>query len=362
MTAPTLDVRFLGGNIPEFELAEVTIGKKFHWERRQCQRFRGDIEILRQTDGNLTAVNRIGIEEYLKSVIGSEMNIDSPTELLKAHAVISRSWLLAQIRRDLRHEGEPVLDAEGRENQSGITIDWQDKEDHVDFDVCADDHCQRYQGIGNGERSERAAEAVGSTRGEVLTYEGKICDARFSKCCGGKTEVFSVCWEPRHHSYLTTVEDPFCADATPKILARTLNGYDIEDADTYIWTSDYAPGELEKLLRERSGIDFGEITEIKALKRGESGRIYILEIIGTKHRHIIGKELTIRRYLSPTHLKSSAFEIIRLSDGGWRLEGKGWGHGVGLCQIGAAVMACKGFSYREILSHYYPGAIIDKIY
>lgn len=362
MTAPEINVRFLGGSQAEFELSGVTIGKQFHWERQQRQRFRGELEIMRHADGNLTAINRIGVEEYLRSVIGSEMNRKSPVELLKAHAVISRSWLLAQIRRDLRHDGTPAPDAEGRRKEAEMTIDWQDREDHTDFDVCADDHCQRYQGTGTGTVAESVEEAIRLTRGEVLTYEGKICDTRFSKCCGGMTEDFAVCWEPRHHDYLIPVEDPYCAEVTPEIMERTLNGYDREDCETYLWSTDYEPRELEELLRERSGIDFGEVKELKPLKRGVSGRIYLLEIVGTKGKYTIGKELTIRRWLSRTHLKSSAFEAVRRADGGWHFEGKGWGHGVGLCQIGAAVMACKGFSYKEILNHYYPNVIIEKLY
>ncbi|MDE6609122.1 MAG: SpoIID/LytB domain-containing protein [Muribaculaceae bacterium] len=362
MTAKEIDARFLGGAPAEFELGNVTIGKAFHWERRECQRFRGELEILRHPDGTLTAVNRIGIEEYLRSVIGSEMSRRSPLELLKAHAVISRSWLLAQIRRDLRYEGIKAVQADDRTRSAGVTIDWQDREDHTDFDVCADDHCQRYQGVGDGKPNECVDEAIGTTRGEVLTYEGKICDARFSKCCGGMTEDFSTCWEPHEHPYLRAVEDPYCAEATPEMLERSLNGYDREDADTYRWSTDYMPGELEALLLQRSGIDFGEVTGLKPLKLGKSGRISLLEITGTRARHIVGKELTIRRWLSTSHLKSSAFEATRRTDGGWHLEGKGWGHGVGLCQIGAAVMACKGFTYKDILNHYYPGAVIDKLY
>lgn len=362
MTAPMIEARFLGGDNAMFELPGVTIGKKFHWERQQTQRFGGELEIMRHPDGTLTAINIIGTEEYLKSVIGSEMSAQSPTELLKAHAVISRSWLMAQIRRDLRHNGTPVSDAENRRKEEGVIIDWQDREDHRGFDVCADDHCQRYQGIAKTASQEPAVEAIMATRGEVLTYNNKICDTRFSKCCGGITEDFAVCWEPRRHPYLTSVADPYCAEATPEILERTLNGYDREDSATFRWTTDYKAGELEELLKQRSGTDFGEITELNALRRGMSGRIYLLEIIGTLNRQIIGKELTIRRWLSRTHLKSSAFEATRRKDGGWHLEGRGWGHGVGLCQIGAAVMACKGFTYQQILSHYYPGAIIEKLY
>ena len=270
--------------------------------------------------------------------------------------------LLAQIRRDLRYEGTESVQADDRTRSAEVTIDWQDREDHKDFDVCADDHCQRYQGTGDGEPHRSVDDAVDSTRGEVLTFEGKICDARFSKCCGGMTEDFATCWDPREHPYLMAVEDPYCAEATPEILERSLNGYDREDTQTYRWSADYAPGEMEALLLQRSGIDFGEVTALKPLKRGKSGRICLLEIIGTRCSHIVGKELTIRRWLSASHLKSSAFEATRRPDGGWHLEGKGWGHGTGLCQIGAAVMASKGFGYREILQHYYPGAIIEKLY
>ncbi|MCM1033850.1 MAG: SpoIID/LytB domain-containing protein [Odoribacter sp.] len=362
VTAPEINVKFLGSGRAKFEIADVTIGKDFHWERRQSQRFGGKLEMRRNNDCTLTAINHIGVEEYLTSVIGSEMNRESSLELLKAHAVISRSWLLAQIRRDLRYPGIACADTEGRIDRGDVTVDWQDREDHEDFDVCADDHCQRYQGIGDAEIPLNVYEAMSITRGEVLTYDGMICDTRFSKCCGGKTEDFATCWEPNHHPYLTPVDDPYCAEATPELLAKSLNGYDIEDRDTYRWHVEYTARQLEMLLKRRSGIDFGEIQELNALKRGESGRIYLLEIIGSKARKAIGKELIIRRWLSKTHLKSSAFEAKRLPGGDWRLEGRGWGHGVGLCQIGAAVMAEKGMTYREILNHYYPGSTIEKLY
>lgn len=362
MTAPRISVHYPADAPGEFMLDGVTIGKQFHWQRTQNQRFRGSLELLRHPDGTTTAINRVGVEEYLRSVIGSEMNASSPLELLKAHAVISRSWLLAQMRPDLRHNGEIATDALDRVSTSAMLVDWQDHQDHTGFDVCADDHCQRYQGIPANGIPAGVEQAINLTAGEVLTFDNLICDTRFSKCCGGMTEDFAVCWEPHSHPYLTPVHDPYCSEATPEILAITLNGYDREDTDTYRWQADYAPGELEQLLTERSGIDFGEVTALRPLRRGISGRIHLLEIIGTKTSRTIGKELTIRRWLSKTHLKSSAFNATRRPDGGWTLNGRGWGHGVGLCQMGAAVMACKGFSYKEILSHYYPNAIIRKIY
>ena len=344
-----------------FALAGVTIGVDFHWERQETQRFAGSFRIIVE-NGRLTAINVIGIEDYLRSVISSEMKASAPQEFLKAHAVISRSWLLAQIRK--KEKSLPRPEPKIRE---GRLIRWFDREDHLNFDVCADDHCQRYQGL-----SRVAAEAVDkvveATWGEVLTYGGKICDARFSKCCGGVTELFSSCWEDIDYPYLRSVADapsegadPFCKTRDRRLLSHVLNDYDLETLDFFDWKVEYTRSELSELICRRSGIDFGQVRELIPLRRGPSGRIVELEIVGSKRSLTVGKELMIRRWLSESHLKSSAF-TISYDDDRIILTGRGWGHGVGLCQIGAAVMGEKGYAYSEILSHYFPGSVLEKEY
>ncbi|MBQ7576074.1 MAG: SpoIID/LytB domain-containing protein [Bacteroidales bacterium] len=344
-----------------FALAGVTIGVDFHWERQETQRFAGSLRIIVE-NGRLTAINVIGIEDYLRSVISSEMKSSAPQEFLKAHAVISRSWLLAQIRK--KEKSLPRPEPKIRE---GRLIRWFDREDHLNFDVCADDHCQRYQGL-----SRVAAEAVDkvveATWGEVLTYGGKICDARFSKCCGGVTEIFSSCWEDIDYPYLRSVADapsegadPFCKTRDRRLLSHVLNDYDLETLDFFDWKVEYTRSELSELICRRSGIDFGQVRELIPLRRGPSGRIVELEIVGSKRSLTVGKELMIRRWLSESHLKSSAF-TISYDDDRIILTGRGWGHGVGLCQIGAAVMGEKGYDYSEILSHYFPGSVLEKEY
>lgn len=359
----------------------IIIGKDFHWERRQTQRFAG--EIL-QHDNQI--INRIGVEDYLCSVISSEMSATSALELLKAHAVISRSWLLSQMRatRHLADKGSPC-------NESVIQGDeisqWFDSDDHAGFDVCSDDHCQRYQGI-TRISSSNAFVAVSATRGLVLSsHDGLICDARFSKCCGGVLEQFQTCWQPSAHSYLVaradnasalsfpdlTDEDnarawimsrpkAFCADAAPDTLRQVLNDFDFSTTpDFYRWTIRYDRRRLSDLIYKRSGIDFGLIHDLQPLSRGTSGRIFRLKIVGEKCSMIVGKELMIRRWLSETHLYSSAFIVDRDGDD-FVLHGAGWGHGVGMCQIGAAMMAEQGYDFRQILSHYYPTSILLKYY
>ena len=321
-----------------FVLHNVRIGIGFHWDRREDQEFAGRLEILHNADGTETAVNIIDLEDYLSSVISSEMNANANIELLKAHAVISRSWAIRAIEANRTTAGQ-------------IRNTAYEQNGHVGFDVCADDHCQRYEGLGR--MNNRAVEAVQATLGEVLTYGDEICDCRFHKCCGGKTEVFETCWEDKHVPYLESVDCPYCApdylkDKTE--LRKSLNDYDLETADYHDWQVTYSAAELRQIIKDKSGIDFGDITALIPLKRGKSGRIYELEIVGTLRRQVIGKELTIRRWLSPSCLKSSWFDIKNLT-----LIGHGWGHGVGLCQIGAATMAIEGYSYRDILAHYYPG-------
>ncbi len=327
-----------------FVLRNVRIGIGFHWDRHEDQEFEGELQILHNPDGTETAVNIIDIEDYLTSVISSEMSASSPIELLKAHTIIARSWLLRAI---------------------GHT-------DHIGYDVCADDHCQRYEGIRR--RNERAIEAVHQTRGEVLTYDGKICDTRYHKCCGGKTELFENCWEETEpHPYLESIADPFCDTRDRAVLQQVLNDYDLETMDFHDWQVTYTQTELSAIVKQKSGIDFGIITNLIPIKRGPSGRIYELQIVGTNRTKTISKELKIRNWLSHSHLYSSAFsvekhereirnqksEIQEKSEMLFTLTGKGWGHGVGLCQIGAAVMASQGYDYRQILSHYFPKARIS---
>lgn len=362
-----------------FTLKDVTIGVDFHWQRKENQSFLGKLKLKKSGDLTL-ALNIVPVEDYLTSVISSEMSADASLELLKAHAVISRSWVLAQICHKASASGHvDMLDTPEER------VKWYDHDDHVDFDVCADDHCQRYQGITRASRAQ-VRSAILSTWGEVLMYGDELCDARFSKCCGGAFEEFQYCWEPRRHDYLVaardavdgaplpdlTVEanarewilgrpDAFCSDVDESILAQVLNNYDRETVDFYRWIVDYDVDELSEIVRERSGIDFGEIRDLVPLARGTSGRIYRLKIVGSKRTMIVGKELEIRKWLSRSHLYSSAF-IVERTLHGFRLHGAGWGHGVGLCQIGAAVMGERGFNYRQILSHYFKDAEIRSIY
>ena len=477
-----------GNEEATFSLHGVTIGKEFHWQQQETQTFQGSL-LLRIIDGELHAINRIPIEDYLTSVIASEMSGTSSVELLKAHAIISRSWLLAQLtaaspmplpRRGDSEETDNeektiptiekyktanpdiysilkknaqaqkkfpteaenhlwemlrakkmgqkfrrqhiigdfivdficlplnlIIEVDGEYhnnpkqqeadyirdsllNQVGYTIlrfsneeilgnidnviqcitsamtespllgrgmgeaiRWYDREAHTHFDVCADDHCQRYQGMSR-KVTPQVYEAIRATRGIVLSYEGEVCDARFSKCCGGITELYESCWDDTPHPYLSVVHDPFCNTDDPKILSEVLNHYD-QSTDFYRWTVAYTQRELSDLVRRRSGFDYGDIVDLIPIERGPSGRIVRLQIVGTKATRIIGKELEIRRTLSETHLYSSAFEVEK-SESSFILHGSGWGHGVGLCQIGAAVMGAQGYRFDEILHHYYPNA------
>ena len=477
-----------------FSLHGVTIGKEFHWQQQEMQTFQGSL-ILRIIDGELHAINRIAIEDYLTSVIASEMSGTSSVELLKAHAIISRSWLLAQIKGasplPLPRRGDPeftesngssipsieryktahpdiytllkgnaqthkqhpteaerclwevlrakrlgqrfrrqhiigdfivdficiplnlIIEVDGGYHnqpkqqeadslrdqllsQAGYTvlrftneeiigdignvihritaamsespllgrgrgeaIRWYDREAHTHFDVCADDHCQRYQGVSR-KVTPQVVEAIRATRGIVLSYEGEVCDARFSKCCGGKTELYESCWDDTPHPYLSVVDDPFCNTHDEKVLSEVLNHYD-QSTSFYRWTVEYSQEELSELVRRRGGFDYGDIMDLIPIERGPSGRIVRLQIVGTKATRIIGKELEIRRTLSESHLYSSAFDVEK-RDGHFVLHGAGWGHGVGLCQIGAAVMGSQGHSHEEILHHYYPEAELTEWY
>lgn len=343
-----------------FTLDNVSIGIGFHWQRQEPQTFTGSLQLLWH-DGLLWAIGIVDIEDYLASVISSEMKPTASLEFLKAHAVISRSWVIAQICNRHRHPSGNAGIAE-----KDRIIRWYDQEQHTLFDVCADDHCQRYQGI-TRMISEAARKAVSETRGQILLYDGHLCDARFSKCCGGTTELFESCWQDTPHPYLPSVSDPFCGRASRDILARSLNGYDLETPDFYRWTRDFSQKQVSGIFAAKSGLDIGLITDLKPLRRGPSGRIIELEVCGTKRSVIIGKELEIRRCLSGTHLLSSAFTVEKREDAsgnatGFTLHGSGWGHGVGLCQIGAAVMGAEGCSYNEILNHYYPGTGLGLYY
>ena len=371
---------------PSFVLHGVTIGVNFHWERKEDQKFAGALKII-VDKGQLTAINIVGVEDYLLSVISSEMSATASEEFLKAHAVISRSWVMAQIASARKgHEVKVpenvhdvpslISDLDSRfhqvaaESSSEVReyVKWYDHEDHTKFDVCADDHCQRYQGLTRA-TGETVRNAIDSTWGQVLTYEGELCDARFSKCCGGRMEKFSVCWNDKDYGYLQPLPDShghseegrcFCDTRDKEILGQVLNNYDQETTDFYRWTQEYGIDELSELVARRSGTPLGSIQGIEALERGESGRIYKLKITGSDKTLIVGKELEIRKILSESHLKSSAFDV-EMTDDKVILHGKGWGHGVGLCQIGAAVMASEGYSYEEILKHYYPDTVIGPI-
>lgn len=372
-----------------FDLTDVTIGISFHWERRETQSFQGSL-LLRSDGTTITAINILPVEDYLQSVVSSEMKATAPLEFLKAHAIISRSWLIAQIKGIADSGGKDMTDNEEER------IRWYDHHQHIGFDVCADDHCQRYQGISRIV-NERAKEAVESTAGLILTYDGEICDTRFSKCCGGAFEEFSSCWGNRNYPYLKAGRDStedavikdlteegnarkwiegepeaFCNTKDIALLQESLNGYDQETDDFYRWKVEYSNPELSSILRERTGIDFGYIRDIIPMERGVSGRLIKIRVCGSKRSLVIGKELEIRKCLSRSHLYSSAFVVDKTVSKGYGTEGKlypdrfiirgaGWGHGVGLCQIGAAVMASKGFDHREILSHYYPGATLQSI-
>ena len=363
-----------------FSLYEVTIGKDFHWERKETQTFRGLLQFI-VDEGQLCALNVLPVEEYLESVISSEMKATASLEFLKAHAVISRSWLMAQIEKRRKAEQEERDAFFSYRKTDAELVRWYDREDHTLYDVCADDHCQRYQGITKA-TSEQVKQAVEATHGIVLYHQGQICDARFSKCCGGVSEEFGTCWEDVDKPYLKavrdgaegtelpdltdeenarkwimTMPDAFCNTQNKKILSQILNNYDQETDDFYRWAVEYTPEELTQLVAHNLKEDLGEVLDLIPLSRGKSGRIYRLQIVGTKKSYVIGKELEIRRVLSDSHLFSSAFVVDKHYDH-FVLHGAGWGHGVGLCQIGAAVMGEQGYTYKQILQHYYPGSYL----
>ena len=341
-----------------FSLHDVTIGVNFHWERKETQVFCGTLRLVVEAD-KIVAINELPVERYLTSVISSEMSATASLEFLKAHAVISRSWLLAQMAKRQRQEkgGASFFSFIKKDDE---LIRWYDRDDHTIFDVCADDHCQRYQGI-TKQSSPAVEQAILATRGQILAYEDEICDTRFSKCCGGRTEEFQYCWEDTPKPYLVSFHDPYCNTNDKHILSQVLNDFDQETPDFYRWTVEYTQDELSELVNRKLKDDFGTITDLIPLERGKSGRIWKLKIVGSKKSFTIGKELEIRRALSETHLYSSAFEVEKQGDN-FILHGSGWGHGVGLCQIGAAVMGEQGKTYDEILLFYYRNATIKQLY
>ncbi len=368
-----------------FLLRDVVIGIGFHWQSKENQRFRGRLKFIKEKD-QITAINILPLEEYLTSVISSEMSANSSIELLKAHSVVSRGWLLAQLEKKSKQAVNELISDEE-------IIRWYDREDHTDYDFCADDHCQRYQGV-TKIINDNAVNAIASTRGLVLKYKDTICDTRYSKCCGGITEVFENVWENIAHPYLSPILDykfrfnddrvdinkerfadhwinssppAFCNTTDERILSTILVNFDHSTNDFFRWKVEYTQDEIAELIKAKSGIDFGDIIDLIPVERGSSTRIIKLKIIGSKKTITIGKELEIRKTLSKTHLYSSAFvvskeNIVKGVPKKFILHGAGWGHGVGLCQIGAAVMGELGYGFDEILTHYFGGAQIQKIY
>ncbi len=378
-------------NISFFILHGVTIGIQFHWEQKEDQRFRGSLTLRKDGDA-LVVINTLPVEDYLMSVISSEMKATSSLEFLKAHSIISRSWLMAQLRRKTEVQISPGTYVSENNSEDEI-IKWYSRENHVLFDVCADDHCQRYQGITRA-TTKTVEDAINQTRGMVLKYDDRICDARFSKSCGGISESFENVWEPVQHAYLTKVVDyneaikdfdldltkedaadrwirsappAFCNTSDKQILSQVLLDYDLKTTDFYRWSVTYSQDEICQIIKKKSGLDFGKIIDLIPVQRGYSGRLVKVKIKGTKREMTIGKELEIRKILAHSHLYSSAFVVDKKEpvDGipsEFILTGAGWGHGVGLCQIGAAVMGSKGYGYEKILMHYFRGAKISRYY
>ncbi len=384
LVAASPSIRLTAREGSTFTIFGVTIGVRFHWEREEDQTFQGNLLLAARGDGTMAIINEVPVEEYLVSVISSEMSGRAPGEFLKAHAIMSRSWLMAALGQK-GSPGATVTSGQG----PGELIRWYNREDHDIFDVCADDHCQRYQGITKIISGE-AERAVRETRGLVLFYGDSVCDARYYKACGGLTENYETAWEDIHIPYLVSVTDwpeahspvtseeeaaswilsspdAYCNTRDTALLSDVLPGFDRETTNFFRWKVEYPRGELEDIIRQRSGMDLGSLVDLTPLERGPSGRICRLRISGTKGSIIIGKELEIRRWLSSSHLYSSAFVVSKVGPPGglperFILNGAGWGHGVGLCQIGAAVMATRGFTAPRILEHYFRGARIERMY
>lgn len=374
-----------------FVIKNVIIGVQFHWEQKETQRFKGTLKFIKER-GKLTAINVLPIEEYLLSVISSEMSAKSSLELLKAHSIISRSWLLSQIDKSKEIQNSKI-DYQSATRTEDELVKWYDKEEHINFDVCADDHCQRYQGITKA-YTDTVMKAINETYGIVLVHNNRICDTRYSKSCGGISEAFENVWEPIKYPYLTAIVDykfdpdnmetdltqeanaekwirsspqAFCNTNDKKILSQVLNYYDQTTVDFYRWKVEYTQAQIAELINSKSGIDFGDIIDLVPVERGKSARLIKLKIVGSKKTFTIGKELEIRRILSASHLYSSAFvvkkeNIVDDVPQKFILTGAGWGHGVGLCQIGAAVMGEMGYKFDEILMHYFKDAKLKKIY
>jgi stage II sporulation protein D len=375
-----------------FVIRDVTIGIDFHWQRKQDQEFQGALRIKLEAGGRLTVINEVPVESYLIGVISSEMSAHAHPELLKAHSVISRSWLLAQMKPWKKERHKPSFAPQSIGGETRL-IRWYDQESHADFDVCADDHCQRYQGVAKA-TSATVHEAIHATFGQVLTFGGELCDARFSKSCGGMTESYDAAWEDARFPYLAVSYDgeefpagfdlpltdeanaerwirnsppAFCNTTEANVLGKILPNFDQETTDFYRWRVTIAQDELQELLRAKLGVSFGAVHKIEAVERGASGRVVRLRVVGERETMVIGKELEIRRALSPSHLYSSAFVVDGEGTDGaapaaFTLTGAGWGHGVGLCQIGAALMAERGYDFRRILEHYYRGARLYGLY
>ena len=387
VSANGMSIRCLPSEDATFSLDDVTIGIDFHWERRETQTFSGNLVLQADGNGTLTAVNEILLEDYLTSVISSEMNPEAPPAFLEAHAVTSRSWLAAMLARHGNTAGSPGSGRKEICREDEISR-WYGREDHRHFHVCADDHCQRYQGT--EKMTDAAIAAVDTTRGLFLVHEDVVCDARYYKACGGLTEHFATAWEEREISYLTSVSDgahdfppvrteadarkwimarpdAYCNTADSLALRRILPAFDQETTDFFRWEVTYARETLEEILKRKSGYDFGILCDLIPLERGPSGRIVRLRITGSAKTMTVGKELEIRRWLSESHLYSSAFVVSTVRDDAgvpvsFRLNGAGWGHGVGLCQIGAAMMALQGFTAADILKHYFPAASLKHLY
>ncbi|MGH7494665.1 MAG: SpoIID/LytB domain-containing protein [bacterium] len=382
------EIHFQNVSHSNFTLHEVLIGIDFHWERMEEQAFPGDLRLILREGGTIAAINEVSVEDYLASVISSEMSAGGPLELLKAQAITSRSWLVAMLERESSKQQREQT-SQRTIQREGELIRWYDREDHDLFDVCADDHCQRYQGV-TKIISPAAAEAVRATRGVFLIFENEICDARYSKACGGLSENFENTWEETPVPYLRCISDAehrhpplrsaveaehwilsqpnaFCNTSDGEILRQILPSFDQETTDFYRWTATYAQEELQEILRHKSGMEFGTVLDLVPVQRGPSGRIIRLKIVGTKQTLLVGKELEIRRWLSNSHLYSSAFVVRIERDANdvptrFILRGAGWGHGVGLCQIGAAVMAMNGYEAEDILQHYFCGTQLKKLY
>ncbi|MCX7966325.1 MAG: SpoIID/LytB domain-containing protein [Syntrophorhabdaceae bacterium] len=385
------NLRFKNKGDSTFTLFDVTIGINFHWEKKEEQSFRGDLILKKRPEGTIAVINEISLEDYLESVVSSEMKSTAPFEFLKAHAIISRSWIISALRKKSKgmvKEAQEVQQKTNLKNNDEI-IHWYEQEGHDLYDVCADDHCQRYQGI-KKVLTENPVRAVRDTCGVVLTFNGEVCDTRYSKACGGITEEYRSVWKDMDIPYLKSISDgektftpilteedakswvtskpnAYCNIADANTLKKILPEFDLKTGDFFRWKISYSREELEEIIKRKSGLDLGTLKEIIPLKRGPSGRIYLMEIKGSKKTVRIGKELEIRRWLSNTHLLSSAFVIEPTYNSSGEIKeftfyGAGWGHGVGLCQIGAGYMALKGYTAEEILMHYFPGTILSKIY